>query len=647
MTKEIDGEAEQIAYSQIEDVVNYCKNKKILGLDTETSGLFNHSNVMIMLQIGDEDTQFVIDVRTIDISPLKEVLENPNIIKVLQNAAFDYKFFRMYKIMLVNVWDTQLAEMILTAGPDNNEVNLGFITNKYLNIFLDKSVRNQFIGMKGQPFTCKQVVYGAKDVEYLLGIRKEQLKDIEKYDLEPCLRLENKFMSVLADIEYNGFYLDREMWSKLEISNKDNLVNSRKALDNYILSNNIHLFIDSQYDLFAEGFKCSINWDSPKQVIPFLKYLGVNTTIRDRRTGKDKDTCEEKAIGKYKNKFPFLKLYFNYKAVAKEVSTYGIEFLEHINPVTGRVHSSFWQIVSTGRISSNHPNLQNIPAREDETGSQPFRECFRGSGNNTLIVADYSQQEPRVTADVCKDPALIEFYLNGDGDTHSMVSSRLFSVIEGKDIKITKGDPRRQIGKVLNLKLDYGGSAFTVKDDLKVKSEKEAQVFIDALEKAFPGKKDYFDRKLKETMKNGYILIDSITKRKLFTKDFDEFKVLQKRLDKSNNIPSLKANFPWSDYFKLKGKISRLSRNAPIQGTSGSMTKLAAIMLKKELQEKSLYNKVWVVNLVHDEIVIETSNEYIEIASKLLTKCMEDAGKVFCKTIPMVAEAVVSEYWAH
>lgn len=634
-------------YSTIGEVLKYCKNKKILGLDTETSGLFNHNNKMIMLQIGDKDTQFVIDVRTVDISPLKEVLENPNIIKVLQNASFDYKFFRMYSIMLVNIWDTQLAEMVLTAGPDNNEVNLGFITNKYLNIELDKSVRNQFVGMKSKPFTYKQIIYGAKDVEYLLDIREKQLKEIEKYDLEPCLRLENKFVSVLADIEYNGFYLDKTMWSKLEITNKDNLSKARKSLDDYILNNNITEFIDLQYNLFSEGFKCSINWDSPKQVIPFLKHLGINTITRDKRTGKDKDTCEEKAIGKYKKKFPFLTLYFNYKATAKEVSTYGIDFLDHINKYTGRVHSSFWQIVSTGRISSNHPNLQNIPAREDETGSQPFRECFRGAGDNTLIVADYSQQEPRVTADVCKDPALVEFYLNGDGDTHSMVSSRLFSVIEGKTVKITKGDPRRQIGKVLNLKLDYGGSAFTVKDDLKVTTEKEAQVFIDALEEAFPGKAEYFDRKLKETMKNGYILIDSITKRKLFTKDFDDFKILQKRLDNSKKNPSLKSNFPWSDYFKLKGKISRLSRNAPIQGTSGSMTKLAAIMLKKELQEKNLYKKVWIVNLVHDEIVIETSEKYIEVASKLLTKCMEDAGKVFCKTIPMVAEAVVSDYWAH
>jgi DNA polymerase I-like protein with 3'-5' exonuclease and polymerase domains len=635
-----------IATTSILKVIEYCKKQSILSIDTETEGLFNHKNKIIMFQIGDDKHQFVIDTRGISLEPFKIILENPNIIKVLQNASFDYKFLRKEGIMLNNIWDTQIAEMILTTGLNKRNVSLQALCLKYLNTELDKTVRNQFVNLNGLPFTEKQITYGAKDVKYLLQIRKQQLIELENYDLLNCMKLENKFVDVLADIEYNGFYVDTNMWLKLGEQNNSKLIAAKKDLDNYIIDNNYTSFIDYQLDMFSENKKCLISWDSPMQVVKFLKVLGVETAIKDRKTGKIKDTCEEKNIGKYKKKFPFLKLYFKYKAIAKEVSTYGVNFLSNVNKTTGRIHSNYWQIISTGRISSHNPNLQNIPAKVEKDGTQPFRECFRGYKDNILLVADYSQQEPRVTADKCKDPALIDFYLTGDGDTHSMVSSKMFSVIEGKEVIIKKGDPRRQIGKVLNLKLDYGGSAYTVKDDLNT-TEEEAQVFINALIKAFPEKRKYFDNTFKKSLQQGYILIDEVTKRKSFSEDFETLKNYTDALDKLNNNKADKAGFNWSEFYKLKGKIQRNSQNYPIQGTSGSMTKLAAIYLKRELLKKELYGKVWIVNLVHDEIVVETSNDYSEEVSKLITLCMEEAGKVFCKTIPMIAETVKSKYWTH
>jgi len=635
-----------IETTSILKVIEYCKKQSILSIDTETEGLFNHKNKIIMFQIGDDKHQFVIDTRGISLKSFKIILENPNIIKVLQNASFDYKFLRKEGIMLNNIWDTQIAEMILTTGLNKRNVSLQALCLKYLNIELDKTVRNQFINLNGLPFTEKQITYGAKDVKYLLQIRKQQLIELENYDLLNCMKLENKFVDVLADIEYNGFYVDTNMWLKLGEQNNSKLIAAKKELDNYIIDNDYNSFIDYQLDMFSEDKKCLISWDSPMQVVKFLKVLGVETSIKDKKTGKIKDTCEEKNISKYKKKFPFLKLYFKYKAIAKEVSTYGVNFLSNVNKTTGRIHSNYWQIISTGRISSHNPNLQNIPAKVEKDGTQPFRECFRGYKDNILLVADYSQQEPRVTADKCKDPALIDFYLTGDGDTHSMVSSKMFSVIEGKEVIIKKGDPRRQIGKVLNLKLDYGGSAYTVKDDLNT-TEEEAQVFINALIKAFPEKRKYFDNAFKKSLQQGYILIDEVTKRKSFSEDFETLKNYTDALDKLNKNKADKAGFNWSEFYKLKGKIQRNSQNYPIQGTSGSMTKLAAIYLKQELLKKEIYDKVWIVNLVHDEIVVETSNDYSEEVSKLITLCMEKAGKVFCKTIPMIAETVKSKYWTH
>lgn len=632
----------------IEEAVRYCKVKNVLGVDTETEGLFNHKNKIVMFQIGDSENQFIIDARTEDITVFKDILEDSSIVKILANAKFDYKFLKLYGINMNNIYDTQLGEMVLTTGIKGSKVGLNSVAKKYLDITLDKEERNKFIGIGSAPFTLKQIIYGADDVKYLTKIRLKQLRELESKDLTRTINLENLFVEVLSDIEYNGFYLDRHRWKTLAVNNKEEVEKARRKLINYVVKNSHHKFIDYQIDMFNTEAKVHINWDSPKQVIEFLKYLEIPTTIVEE--GKVKDTCSETHLSKFKKKYDFIPIYLHYKQAVKKISTYGEEFLNNINPTTGRVHSDYWQIVSTGRISSKDPNLQNIPGDEykDEQGNirQPFRECFRAEEGNTLIVADYSQQEPRVTADKSGDRSLIDFYTNGDGDTHSMVASKMFSVIENKPVKIVKGDPRRQIGKVLNLKLDYGGSAFTVKDDLET-DEETAQGFIDALERAFPEKQAYFKRVIKQTIKNGYILIDPITKRKSFLKNFDRFLSLQKKVDVANRHGHPLGSFPWSEYYSLKGEIERKSKNFPIQGTSGSMTKLAAIYLKRELINKKVYDRVKIVNLVHDEIVCECPKEISKLVAKVLTESMEKAGKVFCTKVKMIADAVISDYWTH
>lgn len=623
----------------IEDCFNYCWDKPVLGVDSETEGFFNFNNSMIMLQIGDEKNQFVIDTRVTDISMLKSVFESTRILKLFWNFKFDCKFLAKANLPTRNVFDGMLAEVIIRNGYKNNDYSLGHAVRKYCNRELDKSTRNQFIGLKGAPFTDKQIKYGAEDVEFLIEIYKKQTNSLKIKDLEVTAKIENRFVEVLSQIELNGFYLNSDKWKHLDGMNKENLIKARQVLDNYIIDNNHERFIDNQLDLFSTEKKVTVNWDSPKQTIEYLKFLGVDTTVTDKRTGLIKDTCEETHLKKYKSKFEFIGIYLTYKGLAKSVSTYGLEFLKHINPVTGRIHSNYWQIVTTGRMSSNDPNLQNIPAGEE------YRSCFEGQGDNMLVVADYSAQEPRVTADKCQDPALIDFFFNGDGDIHSLVASKMYSVIEGKEVKVTKQNApeKRQIGKVLNLKLDYGGSAYTVKDDLKV-SEEEAQKFIDALEQAFPTKKSYFDSVIKDTFNNGYILIDNVTRRKVFIDGFENFKQMQKD---AKNPRVIKNKSFWSTFYKFKGSVERASKNFPIQGTSGSMTKLAAILLTDKLEELNLVSHIKIVNMVHDEIVLEVSPVYINKACELISNCMELAGKTFCKTIPMIAEAIVCKYWKH
>ena len=636
--------------TSIEWVIEYLSSKTILGVDTETEGFFDFEKKMVMFQIGDKENQFVFDTRTYDITPLLPILSNDAIIKIFWNFSFDHKFIKYwYKTDTSNVYDGFLAECCLTNGVEGRILSLGGVCERDLGIVLNKEVRNTFLGLMGRPFSDSQITYGAKDVIHLIDLYYIQQKKIIELDLEPVVRLENKFVSVLADVELTGIYLDKEKWIENAERNEQRQLEYRYKLDKFVLDNNLTAFIDFQLDMFSNDVSCGVNWDSPKQVVAVLNQLGVNTTVVDK--GVSKETCVATHISKYKKEVPFIGIYLKYKEVKKSVSTYGMSFLDNINPVTGRVHSNFWQILNTGRISSSDPNLQNIPATKE------FRSCFTATEGNTLIVCDYSQQEPRVTADKSQDPALIDFYLHGHGDTHTFVTSKMMSVMEGKTIDIppkNEEDPEalaahknhpyakyRQQGKILNLKLDYGGSAYTVKDDLGVKDEAEAQVFIDALQNAFPEKKRYFQRKIKETFDKGYVLIDEITKRKCFLADIPKYEAICK--EKKDN-PDFND---WSSYYKLKGNIERASKNFPIQGTSGSMTKLAAIYFVEGIKKLNLQDRARIVNLVHDEIVVEGSLESRHVVAKVLSKSMEKAGAVFCKTVPMIAKAYITLYWEH
>ena len=174
----------------IQDVVDYCCNAQVLGVDTETEGFDFTCKKMIMFQIGDKNKQFVIDTRHISIEPLRNILESKTIVKVLQNAKFDYKFIKQTsRIELECVYDTFLTERVLNCGKDGMKYGLKDVCKKYLDVELNKEIRNQFIGLTGLAYRDDQIIYGAKDVEYLLGIREHQLPLIDKYKLNNVVKL--------------------------------------------------------------------------------------------------------------------------------------------------------------------------------------------------------------------------------------------------------------------------------------------------------------------------------------------------------------------------------------------------------------------------------------------------------------------------
>jgi DNA polymerase I-like protein with 3'-5' exonuclease and polymerase domains len=191
--------------------------------------------------------------------------------------------------------------------------------------------------------------------------------------------------------------------------------------------------------------------------------------------------------------------------------------------------------------------------------------------------------------------------------------------------------------------LNYGGSAYTVKDDLG-KTEEEAEVFIKALEAAFPEKEEYFKAKILDTFKNGYITTNKVTRRKIFIPGIKEFLELEKLKDgykKSNKYPK---DF-WKKYYTLKGEVERCSKNYPIQSSAADQSKIAGILFFNWIKENNLIGIVKVCSYIHDEIVVEAPDSMIEEVGNKLQECMEKAGKTVVSNMEFPAEPFICKYW--
>lgn len=533
--------------------------------------------------------------------------------------------------------------MILTRGLDKPKGyrSLGGMAERYLGVKLNKEVRGQ-IQRRGLDKTV--VKYAAEDVQYQNKIRLLQLEQLKKLDLLRYADLENKYVISLARTSYNGFGIDKNKWLKVEEDNKKLVLEYREKLDNWIIEN---LPEFSEKTLFWT--QVNVKWTSYMQVISVMKKLGVDLQIADKKTGEEKESVGLKILQKQSHKSELIPMYIKYKELMKEISTYGSKFLlENVNPVTNRIHSEYFQILETGRISSNNPNLQNIPG-ELKGETHPLRKCFTPKEGNIFVVADYSQQEPRITADYSKDEYLIDFILNGSGDSHGLIATMISEYLLGEHIEVTKdnnpfvqkfGKNIRSIGKTINLGKDYGKSAYTTAPDLGISID-EAQKLFDIIDSKTPKKIAYFKKWQQFVEHNGYIVTDDLVRSKTWFQDFKEYSILKR-------IPyNEKTKKDISKFFKLKGSLERFAQNNRIQGSAALMTKIAHIMIEEEFAKRNIQVKAFIVNLVHDEIVAECVYEIRQEVADIMQECMLKAGKLFCSIIPMKAEPEITMEWLH
>lgn len=619
-------ETNEIKICSVQYCLDYFKDKTEIGFDIETHGFDIYSHKVICIQLGDYGNQFVVDLATIDIQQFKPLLEDTNKIFLGHNIKFDIGFMLVAKIIIKNVYDTLVSDQIIWNGYENMRFSLDYVCERYTGVFLDKSIRGN---IHKEGLSNRVIKYAADDTKYLFPIKEAQLERAKRYNLQNSIKLNNLFVPVIAYLEYCGFKLDSNKWQEKINKDKQELNDKLKLLNQIVIKNNITQFIDRQTDLFNPEIKTNINWASPKQVIKLFKLLGIDTSIIDKETGELKNSVNSKVIGKKVNEHEIVKIYIEYREDLKKCSTYGENWFKFINPVTKRIHTKFRQFISTGRMSSGGkdkankfewPNAQNIPADE------MTRSCIVADEGNILIDSDYDSQEVRVFANWCLDPALLKMFDEGYTDMHSYSAWQIYPEIRAKypeltleTIKLVKKDfpALRQITKLGNFAIQYGGTGYTVAENCNI-SQAEGEEFYNNYFKAFAGVKTYFADCYQRAKQLGYIEYNTISREKFFIpKDLKD------------------------------GKIKNYSYNYRIQGSSACITKLAGIYYYRHLLEADLLFKCKIAIICHDEYLIEVPKELAEQEAKVLKDCMERAGDFYCKRIKLTATPAITDHWAH
>lgn len=649
----------------VEDSLKLLETLNEVGLDTETGGMDPHTKELLLVQMGNFDFQVVIDCRTVNILRYKKFLESDRLF-LLWNAKFDLKFFLKYKIVIKNIYDGFLAEKLLWLGypAGIHSMSLRAAGEKYCGVELDKSIRGKIIWAKN--LTDDIILYGANDVKYLPQIKKKQHEELQKKGLLTAIKYENKFCPVLAYTEFCGVKLDENKWKVKMAKDKARFNDALNKLNNWVIENYPeYSYVNPQGDLFS-GFdltpKCTINWASPRQVIPLLEKIGFKLDTFDKKTKAKKKSVGADIIEPQKDLSPIAPIYLEYKAAEKLIGTYGQNVLDQINSKTGRIHTNFNQLgTDTGRLSSGgkdkeheieYINFQNFP-RDAET-----RSCFVAEPGNKWISCDYAAQESRIIGELSSDKAILDLFNHGCGDMHSLVAKMAYPDIIGdcpiEEIK-HKFKNWRQEAKGIEFAINYGGDANTIKSNKNIPLA-EAQKIYDDYMRGFSGVKAYQDRQRKFVMNHGYILLNSKTGHKAFIYDYEDLCAIKNKFNgqfwetykeykKSNPDSAIVSEV--RHFFKRKSASEKQAINYPCQATGALCFKLASIYIYQYLVDHNLLFKVKLCIPAHDEWNVETPTEICNEISQVVQDSMKKAGAWFCKQVELPAEAEIGDCWIH
>lgn len=691
---------------------------KMYQYDSETTGRDCHINDILCIQFGNiEGTiQIVVDTTTIDIKRYKDYIENNYMIG--QNLKFDLQFLFNYEIIPRKVYDTMIVEQVLYLGfpynlvspefykensfdfpyklvYDKNGKLLGWelsfslwaLAYKYLNIDIDKSVRGEIIW---RGLDTSVIKYAAGDVTYLGSIMQYQLQACKRKSCMEGAKLECDFVPVISYMEWCGIKLDENKWrAKMEVDNH-NLEEAKEALNKFVIKTPElaeFTYINNQGSLFG-GFdltpKVNINWSSPPQVIKVAKILGFDTIVQDKESGEDKDSVLEKHLKKQKGiNDEFLKLYFGkgdiddedyfagYRGSAKVVTSFGQGHLNAINPNTGRIHTQYKQLgADTGRMScgSTQPNTDLEKFKKLPKGSCKYpnmqqlphdaitRACFVAGEGNLWVSCDYAAIESRLGGAIYEEQSIIDEFLYGSGDMHSLVAKMVFKELEDVPVKdIKKRFPHlRNAAKPIEFSQQFGGSAFAIQNAMGCSIE-EAQKFADAYAEGFKGIAKFKAKGSAEVRKNGYIVLCSITGHKTYWWDHNVW--LQRQASFTQEFWEEYRNFhkgtgdsvalKVKKHFQAVSKWDRKTLNSVTQGTGAIILKDSQIDMFNWVVDNGYFGKIRLCNLTHDEANWEFPEELKDTFPKFLQETMEKSAYKYCKALPIPAEASVGTHWIH
>jgi len=421
-------ELTQYSYKEV-DLVSLLKkiteNNYIVQIDTETEGFDPYTKNIITLQIGNKENQLILDWRFVDENTkqiLKLFFRRKDLLFLFHNAKFDLRFLYLQSIVPLNVGDTYLAECVLHLGKDYklHRKGLDAVAKKYINVDLDKTVRGM---IHYQNLSLQVIEYAAEDVMYLEDIYTIQKDLLSQNKLIEVYKLEASYVRVLAYMENCGIKLDLDRWKERIKADTIKYNEAISELNTIVLENSeqFNEFIDRQLDLFRSGLRTKINWQSPTQIIKVLEKIeGIDLLTRDKNTGMMKKSVDAKVIKPQVDKHVLLPIYLKFKNIQKLLSTYGENWIHHINTKSGRIHTQYNQMMDTGRLSSGGKNYKtgeeyinflNIPQ------SNEIRNCIIPEPGYIFVDCDYTGQETVILANYSKEQNMIDL-INNKGDMH-------------------------------------------------------------------------------------------------------------------------------------------------------------------------------------------------------------------------------------
>ena len=524
------------------------------------------------------------------IQAYKSIFENENTEKIGQNIKYDISVLLNYDINVKGkLFDTMIAHYLLQPELRHN---LDYLAETLLN-YKTISIET-LIGKKGKNQSSMRYVqldkitdYACEDADITLQIKEKLAPELRRNKLLHLFEnIEIPLISTLADMEKTGVRIDPN--TLIEYSQK--LFKDIKKIEEEIF--NI--------------CNCSFNLSSPKQLGEVL-FGKMKIVDNPKKTKTKQYSTSEDVLKKLERKHPVISLILEHRSLSKLKNTYVDALPELINKKTGRIHTTYTQtITSTGRLSSQNPNLQNIPIRSER--GKEIRKCFIPlKDDHLLMAADYSQIELRIIAELSGDESMIDAFKK-DLDIHRLTAAKVFKI----KLEEVTDDQRRQ-AKMVNFGIIYGISAYGLSERLGIKRY-EAKELIDAYFEEYPAIKEYMEKQIEFAKEHGYV--ETIMKRRRYLAD----------INSANSV--------------VRGFAERNAINAPIQGSSADMIKIAMINIHCHLKQKQLQSKM--IMQVHDELILDVPKEEIEAVSSLVKSCMSNAIRM---KIPLKVDLQTAKNW--